>query len=446
MSFFENLFRKFKRYVDRQEHKEHVKSRSVPDKIPATDDEKTRKLETIRLYGVDFPIASNVEELCKMAADQGRCAMLIDINNYAQMWHATFRYFNDKFGLSSRFVYGVTSAQLICLGCKLVFPFSYKVSLKGGFEGFGDVVGATEGYKEFGQTARCPKCSSGQACFAIDNLPAEEITQRDIDYIREYWHHLAQQWWKTESRTQALCDACGSPVLRDDGYLRINDLMCKQCCESHLGADSLEKLRENPSYFGEWELRKARYFTTNLGVPHSSGTDQKSAKYDAQTTTTNKGDKERLTKDAMALDLGFWWGILQAGVETGNVLTVSRDDLQVIMRRVKDLEDGLGLRYDIDPTRGIEVIKEEVKRSCTPRCRSLFLLGLSLSDLGNPQRPLRDPEEIGILQGVFRPLGISGSLLTPLSEAFSHSPPPSEYFNSAVAKVREELMRVLNAT
>lgn len=167
---------------------------------------------------------------------------------------------------------------------------------------------------------------------------------------------------------------------------------------------------------------------------------------DARTTTTNKGEKERLTKDAMALDLGFWWGILQAGVETGNVLTTSGDDLQVIMRRVKDLEDGLGLRYNIDPTRGIEVIKEEVKRSCTPRCRALFLLGLSLGDLGNPQRPLRDPKEIGILQGLFRPLGISGSLLTPLSEAFSHSPPPSEYFNAAVAKVRGELMRVLNAT
>ena len=242
---------------------EHGGQGSTPDKIPATDDEKTLKMETIRLLGVDFPIASNVEEFCKMAADEGRCAMLINLKDYAQMWQAAFRYFNDKFGVSSRFMYGVTSAQLICLGCKLVFPRSYKFSLQGGYEGFGVVLGARAGFREFGQTARCPECSSGQACFAIDNPPAEEITQRDIDYICEYWHHLAQQWWKAESRTQAFCDVCGSPVLRDDGYLRINDLMCKHCCESHLGSDSLDKLRKNQSYFGEWELRKARYFIAN---------------------------------------------------------------------------------------------------------------------------------------------------------------------------------------
>lgn len=222
-------------------------------------------MQTTRLYGVDFPIALDIEKFCEIIADKGRCIMLINIKDYAQVWQAVFNYCYKKFGIGSRFMYGVTSSHLLCARCGLIFPVSYTQSLQGMFEGV-DVVGAAPGFREFGKAARCLNCSSGQAYFAYDNLPAEEITQKDIDYIREYWLHLAQKWWKKESRFQATCDLCRSPVLRDNGYLQKSNLMCEHCCDKHFSSDALEKLRKNPNHFGKWEIRKARYFIANINA------------------------------------------------------------------------------------------------------------------------------------------------------------------------------------
>ncbi len=91
-----------------------------------------------------------------------------------------------------------------------------------------------------------------------------EITQSDVDAIREYKRHLAKKWWKTESRDQAFCDHCQSPVPRDTGYLFGDSyLYCEHCGDEQFGQDALDNLRRSPSYFGSGVLQEARIFAAN---------------------------------------------------------------------------------------------------------------------------------------------------------------------------------------
>ncbi|MEI7845048.1 MAG: hypothetical protein WCK35_04500 [Chloroflexota bacterium] len=90
-----------------------------------------------------------------------------------------------------------------------------------------------------------------------------EITQSDLDAIREYKRHLAKKWWATELREHADCDHCKSPVPRDTGYLFGSSyLYCESCGDIYFGQNALENLRRSPSYFGSGVLEEARIFAT----------------------------------------------------------------------------------------------------------------------------------------------------------------------------------------
>jgi len=219
------------------------------------------------------------------------------------------------------------------------------------------------------------------------------------------------------------CPKCGRGVFETEK--QHHDSMNTSEATSHTGEFYKEKTKG-----GFWK----NLFKRNRTSLHKPGT-----------TTANYGETEFLTKDAMTFDLGFWLGMLQVSVETGNVHDLSQENLKPIMRRVKSLMDGLGLKSGIDPKRGIESIKEEVERSCSPSCRVLFLVGLLLGDIGHPHRPIRDPKEIEMIGKLIQPLGISELLLRPLLQAFSQSPPPSEHFNAALVNVKRELIQALNA-
>jgi len=216
--------------------------------------------KTVEVDGVTFPITPDVDEFCEIAATNRACVMLINTKDYAQITQKAFSYFSDKFGRDSDFTIAVSSARLVCSGCKWEFPGSYTLSLMDPKMFGGKFIGATPSYQEFGLTGRCPRCGSRQSFYVYDNPSGEEITQSDVDAIRGYWRHLAQQWWKTESRTEGICDRCCSPISRDAGYLDGSYLLCEKCCNKSLGSDALEHLRQNPDYFGAGLLRKARHF------------------------------------------------------------------------------------------------------------------------------------------------------------------------------------------
>jgi len=263
MGFLDKLFggRKAKEEHQRIPKKAQGRQAAPPTTVPPKKVMYAGK--TVEVDGVTFPITSDVDEFCEIAATNRACVMLINTKDYGQIMAKASNYFSQRFGGPSGFTRAVTSARLICSGCKVEFPGSYTLSLMDP-EMFGArVFGATPGYQEFGQTGRCPGCGSRQSFYVYDNPSAEEITRSDLDAIRKYWRHLAQQWWKTESRTEAICDQCNSPVPRDAGYLSGSSLYCENCCDKRLGSDALEHLRGNPDYFGSGVLRKARHFVTN---------------------------------------------------------------------------------------------------------------------------------------------------------------------------------------
>jgi HEAT repeat protein len=56
--------------------------------------------------------------------------------------------------------------------------------------------------------------------------------RNELKAVRKYLSHLAINWWaaQPESRTTALCDACGSrDIKRNDGYLIGSSLWCDSC-------------------------------------------------------------------------------------------------------------------------------------------------------------------------------------------------------------------------
>jgi len=58
------------------------------------------------------------------------------------------------------------------------------------------------------------------------------ITETELDAIRKYLHHLAENWWDSEpeSRTTAICDACSAEdIKRNEGYLIGSYLWGEEC-------------------------------------------------------------------------------------------------------------------------------------------------------------------------------------------------------------------------
>jgi hypothetical protein len=91
-------------------------------------------------------------------------------------------------------------------------------------------------------------------------LPNPEITMTDVKAIRAYCRHVAREWWRTQTREVAICDACNAPVGRDEGFL-LDDLYCDGCFGPHSTPDeALDNLREDADYYGEGLLDQARRF------------------------------------------------------------------------------------------------------------------------------------------------------------------------------------------
>jgi hypothetical protein len=86
------------------------------------------------------------------------------------------------------------------------------------------------------------------------------LDEEDVAALRRYWRFGARRWWSTTWRLSGICDACNRRMVRYQGYLVSGSrLECKGCLEDHLDG-ALEKLRANPSYFGDTELRDSRRF------------------------------------------------------------------------------------------------------------------------------------------------------------------------------------------
>jgi hypothetical protein len=97
--------------------------------------------------------------------------------------------------------------------------------------------------------------------FNCSTLLDPEINLADVEAIRVFCRHLAKNWWKAEPRQAAVCDACNTYVLREEGFLTESNLRCEACfnrlSEPHA---MLANLRIDADYYGEGLLDQARRF------------------------------------------------------------------------------------------------------------------------------------------------------------------------------------------
>jgi uncharacterized OB-fold protein len=122
----------------RMEEQELVKNRSGAwtitekgkRKIAGKETKKVASVvKTMELDGFIIPIATNIDEFCKIAATNRACVIFINTKDYFQIMQKAFSYFSAKFGENSDFTRAVSSGRLICGGCNWEFPGSYTLSL-----------------------------------------------------------------------------------------------------------------------------------------------------------------------------------------------------------------------------------------------------------------------------------------------------------------------------
>jgi hypothetical protein len=87
------------------------------------------------------------------------------------------------------------------------------------------------------------------------------FTTEDVEAIRDYSSQIAKDWWKLTGKQRAICDGCNRIVVRSDGFLVDSNLRCHSCFDPACAPEEcLRNLQEDPDYYGEGLLDRAREF------------------------------------------------------------------------------------------------------------------------------------------------------------------------------------------
>lgn len=216
----------------------------------------------VTIQGSKFPLAADAQALCDVVSSVDRAALRIPTLSYGDTLADLMRAMQRRYGDRAPQVAAITAASLVCAGCGIEFPGSFKLSLQDPdmFGGGMFVAGGVPGREEFARTGACPQCGATESYYAYECVDRDAITQADVQAIRDYWRHLAKSWWENETRSSAICDWCNAAVERDEGYLSGSSLVCTDCMAKDLLAGGLAKLQGDPEYFGAGLIRKARAF------------------------------------------------------------------------------------------------------------------------------------------------------------------------------------------
>ena len=147
----------------------------------------------------------------------------------------------------------VYNSALHCAKCKAEFPSDFKMALH-------PLLGPNSpGYREFGKSGGlCPHCGCDESVLIYEHFPPDKITPDDVLAIDRYGRQRAKQWWETAGRTTGICDYCNAAMSKGEGFLRGSYLICDHCIAEK--PISIDKLKNDPNYYGNPLLRKARGF------------------------------------------------------------------------------------------------------------------------------------------------------------------------------------------
>lgn len=254
MKFIQQLFRR-QTSPRNASLRQHPATESHADKTLASG-----SAASIMIDGTTFQLVNSLDALCATIEAEGRGVLRLHSVTYGDVLFELAQKLEKRYGKTSSQYRDVVSSVLLCAGCLWKFPGSYTLSLQAPEVFGGVVVGATPGFDQFGKTGVCPQCGSDESLLVYECFPPEQISEVDIEAIRMYWQEQAHVWWQREQHTPAICDYCNNDIARGQGYLSGASILCENCIREGLMAEGLEKLRDNPHYYGSALLRKARQF------------------------------------------------------------------------------------------------------------------------------------------------------------------------------------------
>lgn len=209
--------------------------------------------QMVRVDGVDFLVVRDVSAFMAAVRDRPRIALMLRNLDYERVYPALLKAFDRRYRHNSRQHEAFANADLVCAECQLVFPGSYAGALVGMFGG------ASRGSQRFGETGTCTRCGSEQSMLVYERIVPADITEDDVVALRGYWRAEAVVWWAKTGKQQGICDVCSQRRMHAvEGYLTSGSrLTCEECLTRQLEG-LLDKLREDPYYYGSHELRRAR--------------------------------------------------------------------------------------------------------------------------------------------------------------------------------------------
>ena len=214
------------------------------------------------LEGTRFPLFTEKDAFFQECREPGQAALTTRFADYQDL-------LVSMVGAGGGVIRGsrlIRSTRLLCASCLMDMPGSFVIGLPGGpmgaFRGAKIVVGESpSNLGSSAEAAKCPYCGSAEAILLYDRPDYGDITEKDVEALRELWRFRCQLWWQQDERSEGLCNYCGSATIpRGEGYRRGPDLMCEKCAVSATDSEALAELAGKPHPFGVSELRRARNF------------------------------------------------------------------------------------------------------------------------------------------------------------------------------------------
>ena len=212
---------------------------------------------SVTIDNTEFPLARTPAELAAAIGSGGRAALLFPSLRYREVLSQAGQLLRARYGDNSAQYRDLIPSPLLCARCLWEFPGSYRIGLQMP-EFLGRMSGGLPGGEHFARTGECPQCGGTESLLVYECFSPEDVTQTDVEAIQKYWEQKASVWWRSQNRSEAICDACNAAIPRGAGSLSGSSLLCDGCVRRGIGSEGLARLRSDPHYYGAALLRKAR--------------------------------------------------------------------------------------------------------------------------------------------------------------------------------------------
>lgn len=210
--------------------------------------ERTQSPEPqLLLEGTRFPLFIDVCAFFQECRRSGQAALVITFSDF---WHIS--------SLGYQEWPTNKETRLLCASCIREMPMSFRFGLGGWPNAL--ISGVPSSILSAAAAAVCPYCASRLGILLWDHPPYGEITEQDIEALRELWRFRCELWWDKNDHSHWDCALCDSRIPRGEGYHLGSEVICEECAKEMTGPEALSELRNNPDRFGTSELRRARNF------------------------------------------------------------------------------------------------------------------------------------------------------------------------------------------